>query len=103
VSQETCELCQAAAITERFHQDDDCWIAECDSCWVPMVVWKRHDPAPSAEVKAVLHARLLEVVQRFFDYEPYIDDNMRNIPGHYHAHARPKGGFFGHNLLRKPL
>jgi hypothetical protein len=23
---------------------------------------------------------------------------MRNIPDHYHAHARPKGGFFGHHL-----
>jgi hypothetical protein len=25
-----------------------------------------------------------------------VDDNMRNIPDHYHAHARPRGGFFGH-------
>ena len=24
-----------------------------------------------------------------------IDDHMRNIPNHWHAHARPKGGFFG--------
>jgi hypothetical protein len=22
-------------------------------------------------------------------------DHMRNIPDHWHAHARPKGGFFG--------
>jgi hypothetical protein len=25
---------------------------------------------------------------------------MRNIPDHYHAHARPKGGFFGHGFRR---
>ena len=30
--------------------------------------------------------------------EHYVDDNMRNIPDHYHAHARPKGGFFGHGF-----
>ena len=27
--------------------------------------------------------------------EYFIDDHMRNIPNHWHAHARPKGGFFG--------
>jgi hypothetical protein len=25
----------------------------------------------------------------------WIDGNMRNIPNHFHAHARPEGGFFG--------
>jgi hypothetical protein len=25
---------------------------------------------------------------------------MRNIPDHYHAHARPRGGFFGHHLRK---
>jgi hypothetical protein len=25
---------------------------------------------------------------------------MRNIPNHYHAHARPEGGFFGHGFRR---
>jgi len=33
--------------------------------------------------------------------ECYIDDNMRNIPDHYHAHGRPVGGFFGHGMKRK--
>ena len=33
-------------------------------------------------------------------FEHYVDDHMRNIPDHYHAHARPKGGFFGHGLKR---
>jgi hypothetical protein len=35
---------------------------------------------------------------RFDGY--YIDDNMRSIPNHYHAHARPRGGFFGHGMRR---
>jgi hypothetical protein len=25
---------------------------------------------------------------------------MRNIPDHYHAHGRPKGGFFGPGARR---
>jgi len=25
---------------------------------------------------------------------------MRNIPDHYHAHGRPKGGFFGPRTRR---
>ena len=28
----------------------------------------------------------------------YVDGNMRNIPDHFHAHARPEGGFFGHGF-----
>ena len=68
-----------------------------------MVVWKEHDPAPPPAVLARLHQRLAEVVDRHFDYDHYVDDNMRRIPDHYHAHARPQGGFFGGaHLRRKP-
>jgi hypothetical protein len=97
----TCELCEAARLTEWFYEDDECWIAECDACAVPMVVWRIHDPLPPREVKDVLHARLAAVVKSHFDYEHYVDDNLRSIPTHYHAHARPRGGFFGHGLRRR--
>ena len=33
-------------LTEWFYEDDECWVAECESCCVPMVVWKAHDPSP---------------------------------------------------------
>jgi hypothetical protein len=39
-------------------------------------------------------ARIAEVAAREVG-EFFIDDHMRNIPDHWHAHARPKGGFFG--------
>ena len=32
--------------------------------------------------------------------EHYVDDVMRNIPDHWHAHARPQGGFFGGGFRR---
>ncbi len=97
----TCELCAAARLTPWYHEDDECWIAECTICAVPMVVWRTHDAAPPDDVKAVLHERLAAVVTEHFGFEHYVDDNMRNIPDHYHAHARPVGGFFGHGLPRR--
>ena len=40
MANEHCDLCEAARITPWFHEDDLCWIAECEICAVPMVVWK---------------------------------------------------------------
>jgi hypothetical protein len=44
--------------------------------------------------------RLGEVAAAEFG-EYYVDDHMRNIPDHYHAHGRPRGGFFGSDLARR--
>lgn len=96
-----CDLCEAARLTPWYHEDDLCWVAECEICAVPMVVWRTHDPRPPDDVKAALHERLGAVVAEHFGFEHYVDDHMRNIPDHYHAHARPKGGFFGHGLARR--
>ena len=46
---------RGARLTEWYHEDDDCWVAECEACYVPMVVWKRHDPNPPEEIRVVLH------------------------------------------------
>ncbi|MFM8649067.1 MAG: hypothetical protein ACKODY_04770 [Actinomycetota bacterium] len=66
-----------------------------------MVVWKIHDPHPSDEVKERLHATLRRVVDELFVDEIYIDDNMRNIPDHYHAHARGRGKWGSQPLERR--
>lgn len=95
-----CELCAAARFTEWFHEDDECWIAECESCSVPMVVWRVHDPEPPEDVKAALHAKLRAVVEANFDGEMRVDDHLRTIPEHYHAHARPRQ--WGTGLCRRP-
>ena len=97
----SCELCEAAPFTEWFHDDDLCWVAECEACSVPMVVWRRHDPWPPADVRARLHEVLLAVVGARFVDEIWIDENMRSIPTHYHAHARPRSAFFGQTLTRR--
>jgi hypothetical protein len=97
-----CDLCEAARITPWYHQDEVCWIAECEICAVPMVVWRSHGTEPPSTDLEHMHGQLAAVVGEYFEFEHYVDDNMRNIPDHYHAHARPKGGFFGHGLQKKP-
>ena len=94
-----CDLCRAARITPWYHEDDICWVAECDVCDVPMVVWRFHGTEPPTEHLTHMHERLREIATRQLG-EIYVDDHMRNIPDHYHAHGRPKGGFFGHGLRR---
>ena len=96
---EGCDLCRAAKITPWFHEDDICWIAECEICEVPMVVWRSHGTEPPDEHRQHMMARLRDVAaERIGEF--WVDDHMRNIPDHFHAHARPKGGFFGHGLRR---
>lgn len=97
---EGCELCEAARMSEWFHEDEECWIAECESCAVPMVVWRTHDAEPPAEVRERLWSKLADVVAEHFTFEMRIDDNMRTIPDHYHAHARPRNGYYGHGTRR---
>ncbi len=84
----TCELCEATPFTEWFHSDELCWIAECDSCSVPMVVWRTHDPAPPDIIRQALHDRLTAVMEERGAGPFWIDDTLRSIPDHYHAHAR---------------
>jgi hypothetical protein len=90
-----CDLCEAARITHWFHEDDICWIAECEICDTPMVVWRYHGIEVPGEHHSHMMSELARVADGVFDGH-YVDDNMRNIPDHYHAHARPSGGFFGH-------
>jgi hypothetical protein len=90
----SCDLCRALKLTPWFHEDDVCWVAECEICETPMVVWRWHGTAPPAHHVEHMRAKLIEVAQRQVG-EFWIDGHMRNIPDHYHAHARPKGGFFG--------
>jgi len=99
----SCELCEAARFTEWYYEDDECWVAECEACCVPMIVWKTHNPTPDQETRERLHQRLLGVATSVFDYEPYIDDNMRNIPDHYHAHARGRGLGFAQTPRRRQV
>jgi hypothetical protein len=54
-----------------------------------MVVWRSHGASPPPEIVARLQAALRSIADARFGPDGYVlDDNMRNIPDHYHAHAR---------------
>ena len=96
-----CELCRGAAVTTRYYDDDECWIADCLICRVPMVVWRVHDPAPPDGVRACLIERLAPVAESVFEGRAwYYDDHMRNIPDHYHGHARRREAVGGTRAKR---
>ncbi len=89
MSDPSCELCEAARLTAWHFEDDTCWVADCEVCAVPMVVWKSHgDQPPEPEVEHML-ARLGEVADRVLGAGVWsVDRVMRQIPDHFHAHAR---------------
>ena len=89
-----CVLCRAERITPWFHEDEICWIAECEICETPMVVWREHGVDPPPEHLLHMLAHLKDVAQTEIG-DHWLDQHMRNIPDHWHAHARPAGGFFG--------
>jgi hypothetical protein len=89
---QACELCDAARLTAWYHEDDDCWVADCEICAVPMVVWKVHDPAPPEPALDHMLAILARVADdRFGEGGWSLDRVMRQIPDHFHAHARDPG------------
>lgn len=90
-----CLLCTAERVTEWHYEDAECWVADCLVCATPMIVWRVHGlPEPHLEERLLAH--LHEVASAVYGKQGYwIDDARRRIPEHWHAHARPQGGFFG--------
>jgi len=96
-----CELCEAARFTHWYAEDDICWVADCEVCLVPMVVWKPHGVAPTDEAIAHMHAVLGAAAdQRFGAGEWNLDTTMRQIPDHFHAHARDEDWHRNRNQRR---
>lgn len=94
MSSSDCLLCSAERVTEWLHEDDECWVADCLVCMTPMVVWRPHG-LPAEATEAELITRLEGIAAaRYGDDGYWIDPERRRIPDHWHAHARPAGGFF---------
>ncbi len=84
-----CDLCEAAPITTWYHEDAVCWIADCEICQVPMVVWRSHGAEPPADALSHMLDRLRAIADARFGVDGwFLDREMRRIPDHFHAHAR---------------
>ena len=89
-----CMLCAAEPLTDRYHEDGDCWVGDCVVCMTPMVVWRTHG-LPDEELERTLLGHLQHVAADRYGADGfYLDGERRRIPDHWHAHARPAGGFF---------
>jgi hypothetical protein len=89
-----CLLCTAERVTTWHFEDEECWIADCLVCATPMIVWRPHG-LPDGDLEERLLQRLHEAAaERYGERGYWIDPQRRRIPDHWHAHARPAGGFF---------
>ncbi len=88
-----CLLCSAERVTLWLFEDDQCWVADCLVCATPMIVLREHG-LPDPELEARLLSLLSELAAARYPGGFWIDAERRRIPDHWHAHARPAGGFF---------
>ncbi|MDH3707771.1 MAG: hypothetical protein OES57_17020 [Acidimicrobiia bacterium] len=97
-----CELCEAARYTHWYHEDEICWVADCEVCSVPMVVWKQHGTEPSAaDLDHMLAALSRAADERFGPSGWSVDRVMRQIPEHFHAHGRDPA--WHQERMRRPM
>jgi hypothetical protein len=88
-----CELCELREYTQqygRFVHPFRFAILDCDSCDTPMAVLGEHR-AVASDFERAFMSEALSIVARFRYGELafVIDGVMRQIPDHYHIHARP--------------
>ena len=84
-----CDLCLLKRRINVYLDNEYFIIMDCDSCHVPMVVWKEHTmdvPEPDEQMMEVF---LIETANMFYEGKSYfIDKNQREIFDHLHWHAR---------------
>jgi hypothetical protein len=86
-----CELCELARTTRWFAQFFEPFpftLLECDSCDVPMAVLGEHRATVTESERGVMERALRLVAETLELGELHFDDRMRQIPDHYHLHAR---------------
>ncbi len=88
-----CDLCELkeytpwyASFTQPFHFA----ILDCDSCDTPMAVLREHRVELADQERAfIVEALSLVARAKYGEGEFIIDQVMRQIPDHFHMHARP--------------
>ena len=88
----TCELCTLERKINIYIEDDCYIIMDCDSCFVPMMVWKDHTMSlPNPDISVMLESQLSSCARmRWGDIPFFIDKKQRAVLDHLHWHARLK-------------
>ncbi len=88
----SCELCSLSRTTTWYAEVQEPFaftVLDCDSCDVPMAVLGAHRARASDEQYQVMRRELEKVAEGKYPQGWFLDDHMRQIPDHYHLHARP--------------
>jgi hypothetical protein len=72
-----------------------CWIADCEICDVPMVVWRWHGTVPPADALSHMHEHLARVAGEQLTVEHYIDTTCAIFPITIMPTPDPGAGFSG--------
>jgi len=85
-----CELCILEDRTNTYMDTKKFIILDCDSCYVPMAVWKEHTMSIRKEYEELMESMLHKVAKEFYKDKPYFIDKKQNaIHDHLHWHVRP--------------
>lgn len=98
-----CELCELHRTTTWYEEHVAPFrfaIIDCDSCDVPMAVLGAHRATPTDDERAHLQRTLARIADEKFPQGWFFDDHMRQIPDHYHLHARPYPAWLRRALRR---
>jgi hypothetical protein len=91
---DVCDLCLLKRKTNVYIDNEYFIIMDCDSCHVPMVVWKEHTMDVPEPDEQIMEAFLIETANMFYESWDgktfFIDKNQREIFDHLHWHARLK-------------
>ena len=86
-----CDLCLLKRRTNVYIDNEYFIILDCDSCHVPMIVWKEHTMDVPDPDKQMMEVFLIEVSNQFYEGKSYfIDKKQRAVLDHMHWHARLK-------------
>ena len=85
-----CDLCKLERRTTVYEDNKALIILDCDSCQVPMVVWKEHTMHIDKMDESIMRGMLVDVGYEFYKGDSFRIDTVQNeIPDHLHWHARP--------------
>ena len=84
-----CDLCKLERRSNVYMETEEFIILDCDSCFVPMAVYKNHTMVLPFIDERNMKDSLEHVARSFFgDTAFFIDRNQRAIKDHVHWHAR---------------
>ena len=78
----TCDLCVLKKKTKWYFENKDFAIIDCETCHIPMVVWKHHGIKPDKKKVQEMQEKAKEIFGENITFRML----MRKIPEHYHFH-----------------